>query len=359
MSKTLLSFPRAALRLSRFAVAGVAFVAACDDNQPAAPKPPTIPATAKAAVISPKTGSLVMKVFDEKQALITTSPATFNVVGPNSATWTLRDGFVNDSDPTVGVSLLTGLTPGLYQVCETEAPVDYAIAKPACGSVTIYANATSGLYLVNPHLPKITVKTVDFVPNPVPWATFTVKDSSNVYQTIIQDNDGIDLDKTFGTVTMQLPFEGKYTLCQAGPPPGYAYPVAQIKFCFDFTVKNAEVKQVATFTVYPIASAYWQVTDGTININNFYNLIGPSSFKVYAANQTWTDVTDNGLNDIDPTLGKVAVKLPVAGSYQICETTPVPNHWNANPACKPITVATGVPAWAEWFINYEKQVFHR
>ncbi len=356
---------RSALRLSCLAVASmasVAFLAACDDNQPTAPKPPSAPVTAAPIVIPIKTGSIVMKVFDEKQALITTSSATYQIIRSNggiTSTWTLKDGLVNDSEPAMGVALMKGLVPGTYQVCETEAPVDYALAKPACGVVTVYAGATVGLYLVNPHLPKITFKVVDFIGNLVPNMTFTIKDSANVYSSLVVDNGPLDSDPVGGQLALTLPFESKYTLCETTLPPGYAFPLAQIKFCFDYTVKNGESKQAGPFTLYPIASALWQVTDGTISPTFFYNLIGPSSFKVIAANQTWTDVTDNGVNDIDPKLGAVSVKLPAAGTYQICETVPPVNHRNATPACKTVDVVTAAPKWAEFFINPEKQVINR
>ncbi len=239
---------RSALRLSCLAVASmasVAFLAACDDNQPTAPKPPSAPVTAAPIVIPIKTGSIVMKVFDEKQALITTSSATYQIIRSNggiTSTWTLKDGLVNDSEPEMGVSLMKGFVPGTYQVCETEAPVDYALAKPACGVVTVYAGATVGLYLVNPHLPKITFKVVDFIGNLVPNMTFTIKDSANVYSSLVVDNGPLDSDPVGGQVALTLPFESKYTLCETTLPPGYAFPLAQIKFCFDYTVKNGGVE---------------------------------------------------------------------------------------------------------------------
>ena len=68
-------------------------------------------------------------------------------------------------------------------------------------------------------------------------------------------------------------------------------------------------------------------------------------------------VVDNGANDIDGKLGKVAVKLTSGGPYSICETVPPNGYWNAQPACKQISVATAKPAWAAWFVNQEKQVY--
>ena len=66
---------------------------------------------------------------------------------------------------------------------------------------------------------------------------------------------------------------------------------------------------------------------------------------------------NNGVNDRDPALGKLAVALPEAGAYSVCETIPPVNHWNAQPACKRITVAAGMPMSPGTFINPEKQVY--
>ncbi|MGH7710123.1 MAG: hypothetical protein ACREOG_02505, partial [Gemmatimonadaceae bacterium] len=65
---------------------------------------------------------------------------------------------------------------------------------------------------------------------------------------------------------------------------------------------------------------------------------------------------DNGQNDYDNRPGRVAVNLPVAGSYLICETQAPPNHWLQKRPCNTHTVAYAVPKWVGWFINHEAQV---
>jgi hypothetical protein len=127
--------------------------------------------------------------------------------------------------------------------------------------------------------------------------------------------------------------------------------------CFRVTSPRSPRTNARSFR-YPTFSAYWQVTDGTVGADFHYNLIGPSTFTVVnALGGAPITVVDNGVNDIDGNLGKVAVKLPAAGTYSICETVPPNGYWNAQPACKQVPVATGEAGWAEWFINPEKQVY--
>jgi hypothetical protein len=48
-------------------------------------------------------------------------------------------------------------------------------------------------------------------------------------------------------------------------------------------------------------------------------LRGPSTFKIYGANITTVD--DNGPYDLEPKYGLLKVKLPAAGTYNVCETS--------------------------------------
>jgi hypothetical protein len=117
------------------------------------------------------------------------------------------------------------------------------------------------------------------------------------------------------------------------------------------------VADFGTFTVYPTLSASWKVTDGSVDANNQYNLIGPSTFRVSFPGGSTANAVDNGNADYDPAVGRIAVQFPFAGNYTICEIVPPVNHWNAQQPCKQFTVVAGVPVDLGYFINYEKQVF--
>ena len=358
MFAPLLSFDRRAVRLLGLGFAGALALTACDTDEPMVPKHPDVSTAAQPALYPSTTGTLVLKVVDKNQALITTSLAEFKVVGPTKATWGVKDNVANDADPANGVIQMKSLTAGQYEICETSAPVNYAMPTPACFTATVSANTSSTVSVVHQTMARAQWSVVDFVPNFVPGMVFALRDSTNTIVTLIYDNSGQDADPVGGKVDFRWPIEGSYTLCEHVLPAGYVFPKAQIKFCFPLQLKHGQTKVVAKFTVYPTFSAYWQVTDGTVDANFYPKLIGPSTFTVVnSIGGAVTTVVDNGINDIDGTIGKVAVKLPSAGTFSICETVPPNGYWNAQPACKQIPLATGEPAWAEYFVNPEAQVY--
>jgi hypothetical protein len=355
MNGTLMLLDRAAVRYAVVALSAT-LLAACDSDQPLAPKNTEVPTTANPALLI-KTGTLLMKAVDQNWQVITTSKATYKVVGPNQTTWVVTDNSQPDSDPATGVVQMPGMIPGWYNVCETTPPAEYSLPDPPCVPVMVLAGGTFGKWFVHAPVGRVKWGVEDFIPNYIGGGVFTLKDSVNNTIAIINDNSTSDADPAPGKFDVKLFTQGSYTLCETAPPPGYVFPTNQIVFCFPVQIKNGQTTQLPNFLVYPIASAYWQVTDGVILPNSFYNLIGPSTFKVTSAAGAGSfDVVDNGVNDMDPGLGKIAVKVPVVGLYSICETVPPIGHWNAKPACKRITVVNGVPAWAEFFINPEAQV---
>jgi uncharacterized surface anchored protein len=359
MSSTQLYLDRLVARLSPVALLGAALLAACNTDQPIAPKPIVVPTAAQPNIGPANSATLVIKVVDQNQNVISKPGAQFKLTKSGQASWSETDGGQDDSDPALGVIQLKGLAPADYQVCEIVAPFDYGLPTQACGSATISAYATATVAIVNLPIYRLRFGVTDFVPNYIGGMTFSWRDSTNNVIALFADNSPTDSDPAVGKVELKVAVEGSYKLCEETLPAGYVFPPAQQVFCLPFKAKHGAITQWGNFAIYPIASAYWQVTDGTIDINNFFNLIGPSTFKVTSAAGLGSfDVVDNGVNDIDPALGKIAVKLPVPGWYEICETVPPVNHWNASPSCKRIEAVTGVPAWAEWFINQEKQVFY-
>jgi hypothetical protein len=351
MFATLLSFDRRAVRLLGVAFAGAMALSACDTDKPIAPKRPDVPTAAQPALLG-FGGSLVIKVVDTTQALITTSIAELTVVGPNKATWGLKDNIANDADPTTGVLRLKGLAAGDYQICETSAPVNYVMPNPACATATVSLYTSATVSFVHQTMARAKWTVVDYVPNYVPGMVFALKDSTNAIVTLIYDNFGLDSDPVGGKFDIRWPIEGKYTLCEQTLPTGYVYPKLQVKFCFPLQLKHGQTAGGWPFTVYPAFSAYWQVSDGTADAYGTLNVIGPSTFTVANINgDPPVTVVDNGANDIDGRLGKFAVKLPSAGEYTICETVPPSGYSNAQPPCKQIKVKTAEDGWAEWFFN--------
>ena len=82
MFAPLLSFDRRAVRLSTIVFAGAMALTACDTDEPIAPNRPDVPEAAQPALLPGFTGTLVIKVVDKNQALITMSLTEFKVVGP-------------------------------------------------------------------------------------------------------------------------------------------------------------------------------------------------------------------------------------------------------------------------------------
>ena len=356
MFATLLSFDRRAVGLLGLAFAGAAALSACDTDEPVVPKPNA--PTAAQPILFPTSATLVIKVVDSTQALITSSLAEFKVVGPNQATWIVKDNIANDADPTSGVVRLKGLTAGQYQICETTAPVNYAMPNPACVTATVPAFTSTTVSIVHQTVARARWSVVDYVPNYVPGMVFTLRDSTNAIVTFITDNLGADSDPAGGKFDIRWGTEGVYNLCEDTPPPGYSFLNGQVTYCTTIQLKHGTIWQnAAPYTVYPTYSAYWHVTDGTVDPNFYPNLIGPSTFTVNIAGGPPITVVDNGVNDINGNLGKIAVKLPSAGTYSICETVPPNGYWNAQPACKQVQVAAAEAGWAEWFVNQEKQVY--
>lgn len=336
-------------------------LAACDSDRPVAPKAVEVPPAATASLLPGKTGSVVIKLVDGANAIIPLTGAGFTVEGPGQTTWTIMDAGPNDQkydkDSTAGVILIKNMSPGQYEFCEGLPPTGYGVVNPRCQTTGVYAGATSGL--VFHHLPVAHLKwsVKDLASNFIGGATFTL-DSNDVTIAAIGDNTVLDSDPAPGKFDVKIPFESYYKVCVTTPPAGYLFPVNQIT-CVANTIKQGTVTDFGTFGVNPVYSVYWKVTDGSLDANSQYTLIGPSSFTLASADGLFNfAVVDNSINDFDSVLGKIAVKLPSGGYYSICETQPPVNHWNAQPSCKRISVASGEPASADYFINFEQQVYN-
>jgi len=357
------TFPvfRRSPRLSSIVLVGSAMLAGCNTDQPAAPQTPEIPAAAQPALLRQNSGSLVIKLVDGANAIIPLTGAGFAVEGPGQTTWTIMDAGPNDqqydADSTAGVILIKNMSPGQYKFCERIPPTGFGIVNPSCQTVGISAGVTS--QLVFHHLPVAHIKwsVKDFANNYIGGAQFTL-DSNGVVVAKIGDGTVLDSDPAPGKFDVKIPFESYWKLCVTTPPAGYVFPVNQV-VCVANNLTQGTVLDFGNFGVNPVFSAFWRVTNGFLDPVQGYYLIGPSTFKVTSSDQVYSyNVVDNSANDFDPIVGKIAVKLLKAGTWSVCETQPPVNHWNANPACKQISVASGVPTDVGYFINYEKQVYN-
>jgi hypothetical protein len=345
-----LPFLNRARRLSSLAVLSVALVAACSTDETVAPKKPAAnPEAAQPQLLPPgQTGSIVIKLFDQNKNLITGQYATgFEIKSPSGTIWWANDNVQNDADSTWGVLVLKSLAPGLYRVCAFSTPYGYGVVGQTCRYPTVYAGSSTGAFF--DYGPEALLKwdVIDNAMNPISGTTFRV-DSTNVPFWNVTDNVPPDVDPASGKFNIPIRFEATWKVCVDKVPAGYVIAPNQ-PACVSKDVVMNSGWDVGPFWLVPIYSAHWTVTDGV-------NAIGPSTFAVQTG-ATKITVVDNGMNDYDTTLGKIAVKLPSAGDYSVCETVPPVNHWNANPSCHSITVSAGVPGAAGYFTNYVKVLF--
>jgi hypothetical protein len=356
MYVALASLRRRAHRLSSLAVFSVTLLAACDSDKPLAPKPATVPTGAAPQLIPYKTGTLVLKLVDQNQnivpQLLPDVHARFAITGPTNITWQATDDSLPDTDPTPGMVVLKALVPGVYKACEISTPFGFGVVGQSCLYTQVFAGATSGLFFVHATEAIRQWSVMDEVSNNIGGTVFQL-DSTNVTMEQIADDDWpLDMDPAAGKFHLILEYEAAYKVCLKQVPPGYVQLVGQDP-CVATNVKMNTQEKLPTFRVVPTYSANWTVTDGL-------TLIGPATFKIskgFLKGVGDMQVVDNGVNDRDPALGKVAVALPAAGLYSVCETIPPANHWNAQPPCKTITVAAGMPMSPGTFINPEKQVY--
>jgi len=357
MRSILLSFERRAGRAASVALLGTAMIAACDNERPTAPvaAQPTTPS----AALFTFGGALTWKTANTpNQSLI--GGAKFEVVGgPLKSKWIVQDNGPGDSDPVAGQFKLVGVSTGQYQACEIAPPSGYALPWLNClsGSATNGVTTYIGM-LLHYHLPYVSDGYVDYGKNFIGGGTYTVKDSVGATIMTIVDNGALDSDKADGKFGFVLPSGGTFSICETTPPPGYVFPSGQANLCVTQSFPLNTGTGIGPHTVVPPYSVAWGVITGFFQPNNTPGWIGPSEFRVTKDDgSVVVSAIDNAANDMHLLLGAYNVKLPGAGTYQVCEVTPVPNHWLANPACHTVVVTFGQVAWADYFINNEKQVY--
>ena len=342
MDTTLRSRPKRAARVTPAVLLGLSLLAACDTDRPVAPETTKASSvTTPSAYWSLAPGAIAFNIVDESQAAVTGYTDFWLIDSKNDSTFISDNNAYFDSNPVSGSYLLKGLTPGTYQVCQHNSPTYYLVANPACltANVTTAATAVIGPF-VDLHQPKLQWKVVDGDGMLVPGATFVLTDSLN-NKAVMTDNGINDGNKT-GGLWQTLAWPQTLKLCETVPPPGYVLPAQP---CLTFVAKGGFPTDLGKWVNNPIASVKIEVLS-----DKFY-LIGPSTFKIYGSN-TITTVDDNGPYDMEPKYGLLKVKLPAAGTYNVCETSAPYGFDPPSPACKgPITVPYGKPVWAPLFIN--------
>jgi len=355
MNATMLSFDRRGLRLSSLALLGVAVLAACDTDRSVGPSPTVIPTTAalaKGPAAGKTGGKVLISIVGKNQQPVTVAGAQFSLAIAGQAAITAIDNGAQDADPTAGVVQVKGLTGGTYTVCETATPTDFALPTSNCTSASVPSNGSVSLTFVNLTMARVKFGPRDNTLSYVGGATFGLYDTDGAFVGQFADNSAMDLDPTWGKFELKFAVEGTWLLCHGTPPAGYIfYPAAAM--CYPIEAKHGEYAQMADIWVYPYYSAAWEVTSGAVTPDGYFVNIGPSTFTVGAATGAFNaTIVDNGANDYDPRLGKLAIKLPAAGGYTICQTVAPANHKLASPACKRVDVKHGTPAWGAWFISF-------
>jgi hypothetical protein len=355
MYSTLLSIEGRAIRRASIALFGAAMLAACDTDRAVSPTPTTDTApTAKAptgadlGVTPGSPGNLVLKAMDGNNVLL--GGAQYQVTGPWLYSATVTDNGPSDADATLGILRLVNMKVGVYTICEVAAPATYAIAKPACHTTSVTTGATTVELFFSVRLPYLMTELMAGI-FPKGGGVVVIKDSVGTPIMLVADNGPVDASKADGWFYVMLPYPGKFTICGATAPAGYALALHQDP-CRTTSVNNG-MDDVGPIYLAPLPSVSWDVRDGV------GALIGPSSFTISVPRSfTKIDVVDNGLNDLDPTLGRVIAKVPKGAVYTLCETVPPVNHFNAKPSCVGVDVPDGQAVWAGTFVNLEKQVFN-
>lgn len=348
-----LSVGVATTRRASVAVLCAVLVAACDTDRTVSPNtsstPTQVPTTASAALTASGLGEFVIKSVDVQKNLI--GGAKFKINGPNLIGY-VTDNDANDADPTFGKIYLQNLPVGSYNICEVVAPAGYALPDWDCHPSSLNSGETVGVEaFVSEHLPYIQAGYVDRIGKYVGGGIMVVKDSIGTPIILVADNGPLDVSKVDGFFSVLLPSAGKFSICAATPPAGYAVS-PRVNPCLDVTAENGNSYHIESITLYPAPSAVWDVRDP------FAAPIGPSSFTISIPRQfVAINVVDNGLNDLDARVGFFLVKLPKAAVYTLCQTQAPANRYLANPRCRTVDVTSGGSVDAGSFVNYEKQVY--
>ena len=339
------------LRRSALAVVGAVVVTACETDKPLAPRAAEPTSASLALAPSKDKGSLSIKMLDQNGQLVKAPGARFTVTAKGGLTFNAIDNGVQDADPVVGAVRIAGLTPATYLVCEIIPPPGY-VQPTECASATVGGIIASQVTFLNLTIARVSWTVKDFVGNLVGGMQFTGSDTVGKTDTIT-DNLPPDLDPKPGRVEV-LARPGNYVVCETKLPAGYVYLPGQTNFCLGGAAEHGKVTNIVDFTIYPEVSAFWYIIgDGQDSLGIPLG-VGPSQFEVRNAGSTVVKmIPDNGVEDFDLRVGRMAVKLPAAGDWSICQKAAAPNRKIATPPCVRVTVNYGDPKMVGWFYNPE------
>jgi hypothetical protein len=338
MRFTLLSSCRA---MSYSALALASAIVACDSQDAVAPvaSAPTAPSLA----VGGAKNTLTIYIVDQTGAQVTTGVAQFLVQNTNTGNgfFTLDNNYNDADNSTFGRILITGLVAGTYSICQNnQAPAGYMLPTTPCQTAIVGGIVAGKVTFVNPTVPRVKFMLADMLNRPVGGGTLKVWDG--LTWGTLTDNAAGDLDPTPGRFEMKAPLNNGYTICPLTPPTGW---VNLVSTCIGLPTAAGETVDFGGMGVAPEYSFYFSATD-------YVGPVGPSSYLVTNAAGFSKKLTDEGLNDFwNGEKGKLWMKLPSDGEYQICQTVAPPNTELADPACKTIRVSFGQITWAGLFVS--------
>ena len=219
------------------------------------------------------------------------------------------------------------------------SPAAVSTKLPTSGSSALYPGGRGDLILGSVNGDMTSIKVLGSSYNVIE----PIGDTINVV-----DNGKFDSDPAFGTVKLSKFLAGKYTACPLTAPTGYDLPYT---LCVTTTVVSGSGAGIG-FLAYQAPSLWWEVRSTALDP------IGPGTYSVSSKRIiAKATITDNGPGDLDPVLGRVAVKIGAAGTFSVCETTPPPNFYPAITQCMS-AVSSGGTKWVGQFMNQEKQVVY-
>jgi len=360
MRFTLHSFDGRASRFAAAVLLGTTLLAACDEDRPTEPVPtaaaPTKPSDARYL----NTGTLIWKAVDINAKLL--GGATFQINGgPGQIQWVMPDNNAGDVDMIPGQFKFGGVTPGVYQVCEIIPPKGYLKPWNVCKSLVVNAGVITDYgTFVSDELAWVTTGYVDYAKTPVGGGTYSVTDTLGIKIMSIVDNSALDVDPANGKFKFQLPYVGKFTVCEEKAPPGWYFPAGQASLCKYAAGNVNTTAALGDNMVVPPYSAVWSVISGWWGpLNKSPLWLGPSIYTVTKTDNSWTwTFADNSPSDLHNMLGIYYVKLPSAGTYNVCQAVEIPGYFLPDPVCHQVDVAFAKVGWGDFFLNQEKQVVY-
>ena len=347
MRASLNSFDRRGIRLSSLVLAGAALLAACDNDRPTGPTREALPVAPNLAK-GGNLGGLIISLVDQNGQSPANLGAKYSVTKTGGTTSIAIDNGPGDINSFVGVIVMLNITPGTYTICQVSAPSDFVLPSPQpCQTIGVPAGSNtvgtaSHVQFVNLTVPRATWVAFDALNfDTIPGITVTGDDGSG--PVAIADNSPLDLDPAPGKFAVQVPNGSSYTVCPKATPPGYAFPAIP-QGCLTKPVAGGQTTALGDVLVRHEYSAYWYVSLGGFPSK------GSEFTLTHASSGTTIKVADNGVNDMQ--LGMmVYVKLPAAGWYTVCMTTPPVDGQMTDPSCKRIEVQVGEPGYAGDFVS--------